>query len=175
MNEVKQTTGGALPASVMAELAAADAEAATLGQPIPEGAIGPTPPPPPSQADELAAVLLVAGQGAGMVFESLRPIYTETRCKAVAEQVAPALERLGIRLPTGSAGVYLPAAMAVLVLGIETREAVTRDLARMRREREAAEAKAKDREQAAQPAPAAQEADAPKATEADVLRPPVLL
>lgn len=165
----KQTTAGALPAGVAAELRAADLETAALGQPVPEGAIG-APPPPPSQADELAAVLLVSGQAAGMVFESLRPIYTETRCKAVADAVAPALERLGIRLPTGSAGVYLPAVMAVVVLGIETKEAVTRDLARMRAAKEAQE-KAQ-RGQAPAQAPAE---DQTRDTEADVLRPPGLL
>jgi|GEM_PF-2854212 hypothetical protein len=171
-------SAGAIPASVAAELAAADREAAAIGQPIPEGAVGPLPPPPPSQADELASILIVAGQGASIVFPSLAAIYTEVRCTATAAAVAPALERLGIRLPTGSAGVYLPAAAAVMTLAWETREAVRRDLERMRRAAEAEQRKAKDREHAASPAAIEAEKPAPiqaQATEADVLRPPGVL
>lgn len=121
---------------VAAKLAAADA-AMAAGAPLDPGAGVRV---APSQAEEIAAILHLGGQGAGLMFPSVAPIYSEGRCKDVAEKVAPVLERLGIKIPFGSAGLYGGAIMAVLALAWETRAAVLRDL-----EREAREAK---REQA---------------------------
>lgn len=162
-----------LDQSIAAELAAADAAAAASESPVPVP--GQAAPMQPTQAEELAGLLLIAGTVAGAVFPSVRPIYTEARCRATGEAVSPALERLNIRIPMGATSVYGGALLAVLLLGMETRTAVLRDLETMKRNAEA-EAKAKG------PAPSAKPekpADAPSgepkpATEADVLRPPVL-
>ncbi|MFO0255638.1 MAG: hypothetical protein ACK52V_16125 [Betaproteobacteria bacterium] len=166
-----------LPKDLAAELAAADAVTAAEGM-HPAAPGQPVAPLPPSMAEELAAILLVAGQTAGLVFPSVQPIYTETRCKATGAAVAPALERMGIKLPMGASTVYLGAIVAVVTLGWETRTAVMRDLARMQKEAEQAERerKAKDvsPEKTAAPAEAAAPDEPKRATEEDVLRPPAV-
>lgn len=147
-------TAPALSPAVLAEVRAADLETnAVNGPAVPEGALA-APPAPPSQAAELAGLLLVAGQALAIAFPSVRPVYTETRCKQVADAVAPALERFGIVIPLGSAGVLLPAAAAVFVLAWETRVAIVADLELEKRRAVAAERAARTRSIETAPTPA---------------------
>lgn len=160
-----------LDKNIAAELAAADAAAAASESPVPIPGQQQAPM-PPTQAEELAGILFIAGQVAGQVFPSVAPIYSENRCKATGEAVAPALERLNIRVPMGATSIYGGALLAVLLLGMETRNAVMRDLEVMKRNAEAA-AKEKGKPAAVVTArPDAPPEAEKRVTEADVLRPP---
>lgn len=88
----------------------------------------PPPPPEPSQADQLAGILLALGSAGAMRFPSMAAIYTEEKCKAHAAAIAPAMERLGIRINAGETMVYLTAAGSVLMLAMETRTAIVKDI-----------------------------------------------
>lgn len=84
--------------------------------------------PAPSQADQLAAILLTVGSMGSMRFPSLAKVYTEERCKAHGEALAPALERLGVSLNHGETMMWIGAGGSVLMLLIETRNAIIADL-----------------------------------------------
>jgi hypothetical protein len=84
--------------------------------------------PVPTQADQLAAILLTVGSIGGIRFPSLRTVYTEEKCKAHAEALAPALERLGVTLNHGETMMWMGAAGSVFMMLMETRTAIIHDL-----------------------------------------------
>lgn len=96
--------------------------------------------PEPTQADQLAAILLTVGSMGGIRFPSLKAVYTEERCRAHAEALAPALERMGVTLNHGETMMWVGAAGSVFMLLMETRTAIIHDL------------KAEQAEQGAKPA-----------------------
>jgi len=118
--ELDQIAG--LAAQVDAESAPAIAADPSAPAPIPE----------PSQADQIAGILLTLGTAGRMRFASLETVFTEEKCKAHGAAIAPALERLGIRLNAGETMCYLTAAGSVLMLALESRTAIINDLAKER-------------------------------------------
>lgn len=82
----------------------------------------------PSQVDQLAAMLHMIGQAGAMRFPSLAKTYSEEKCRATAQCIAPALERMGWNIDAGESMIYLTAAGATLMLLVETRNVILSDL-----------------------------------------------
>lgn len=116
---------------------AASIDASAAPAPADQAGQGTEETPEPSQADQLAGILLMLGQAGAMRFPSLGKVYSEEKCKAHAAAITPALDRLGVRLNAGETMVYLTAAGSVLMLLFETRSALITDLKAEKAEREA--------------------------------------
>jgi len=112
------------PLDDLAHLAAAADEV----PPIPGAPVAEVPAPPPSQAQQLAAILLTVGSMGAMRFPSLNAVFTEEKCQQKADAIAPALERLGISLNHGETMLWLGAGGACLMLALETRTAIIHDI-----------------------------------------------
>lgn len=85
--------------------------------------------PAPTFAQELAGMMFALGSMCAMRFPSLKTIYTQENCNQVANDVAPACEKLGWTFTGGDGMVYIKAGGAVLMLAVATRDAVLKDLA----------------------------------------------
>jgi len=111
---------------------AADADAADLAgadNAAPGATVDQAPQAPElSQADQLAGMLFMIGQGGAMRFPSLAKVYTEEKCKAHAVAIAPALEKLGWTLNAGESMIFMTAAGSAIMLLVETRNVVMQDL-----------------------------------------------
>lgn len=83
-----------------------------------------------SAAQEWADVYYTFGELAGVRFPRLREVYTQERCLAVQEKLDPIFERRGWNNieAMGTAMQYLMGAVAVLMLGKDTAQAIKADL-----------------------------------------------
>ena len=73
-------------------------------------------------------MMFALGNMLAMRFPSLKAIYTKANCDQVANDVAPACEKLGWTFSGGDGMVYIQAGGAVLMLGLATRDAILHDL-----------------------------------------------
>lgn len=93
---------------------------------------GPAPEQPPliDQKEEMAVIIFTAGQVLAMKYPSLAAVFTIEKCRQVAEQVNPLFEYYGWKLSLGGVvGLWLNCLTTIIMLGMEIKEAIARDVA----------------------------------------------
>jgi hypothetical protein len=82
------------------------------------------------QQEEMAVIIFTAGQVLAMKYPSLAAVFTIEKCRTVAAQVNPLFVYYGWKLSLGGlVGLWLNSMTAIVMLGMEIKEAVARDVA----------------------------------------------